>query len=378
MTRVLVINAGSSSLKLSVLEPGTREPLGTTSTSWGSDATRAGNRRDSLRAALYELSALGAETGSLDAAAHRIVHGGERFREPVRVDDDVLTALDELRDLAPLHNGVALETLRAQRELLPDVPAIAIFDTAFHAPLPEEAFVYPLPWEWYAKWGVRRYGFHGLSVEWAVRRSAELLGLPAGAVSLVVAHLGSGCSVTAVDGGRSVSTSMGMTPLEGLMMGSRSGSVDPGVLLYALRKRAVSTAELAEALDHEAGLLGVSGVSGDVREVAAAAADGSARARLALDMFARRAAEGIASAATSLTRLDALVFTGGIGAHASEIRADVCSRLGVLGVPRLDTARAGRDEDGVLARSGAGVAVLRVEAREDIAMADAVATVLGR
>jgi acetate kinase len=377
MTRVLVVNAGSSSLKLSALDAGTREPLAAASASWGADATRAGNPGHSLRAALDELVELGVETRSLEAAAHRIVHGGERFREPVRVDDDVLAELDELRDLAPLHNGVALETLRAQRELLADVPAFAVFDTAFHASLAQEAFVYPLPWHWYAKWGVRRYGFHGLSVEWAVRRSSELLSRPAEELSLVVAHLGSGCSVTAVEAGRSVSTSMGMTPLEGLMMGSRPGSVDPGVLLYVLRERGVSPAELAEALDHEAGLLGISGVSGDVRDVTAAAAAGSARARLALEMFARRAAESIASAATSLTRLDALVFTGGIGQNAAQVRADVCGRLGVVGVPRLDLTEMLEHDDAVLARSEPGVAVVRIQAREDIVMAEAAARALG-
>lgn len=373
MTRVLVVNAGSSSLKVSALEAGQREPLAATSVRWGSDATRVADRAAALRAALRELDSLGVDTASLGLAAHRVVHGGAQFRVPVRVDDAVLARLDELRELAPLHNTVALETLRAQRELLPDVPAVAVFDTAFHAPLPEEAIVYPLPWAWYSEWGVRRFGFHGLSVEWSVRRAAELLRRPVAELEIVVAHLGSGCSVTAVAGGRSVATSMGLTPLEGLMMGTRSGSVDPGALLYALRERGLDPADLAETLDHGSGLLGLSGVSGDVREVSAAAAAGSTRARLALDVFARRAAEGIAAAATSLARLDALVFTGGIGEHAAPLRADICRRLAVLGLPAVADVERDDDRDAILAGAGAGAgpAVLRIEAREDVVMAEA-------
>jgi acetate kinase len=376
LTRVLVLNAGSSSLKASVVEAGRLgPPLAATTVAWGSDATRVADRRATVERALEELWAQGTAQRQLLGSGHRVVHGGDRFRAPTQVDDAVLAELDELSSLAPLHNPVAVDTLRALADLLPDLPAVAAFDTAFHATLAPEAFVYPLPWHWYAEWGIRRFGFHGLSVEWSTQRSAELLGADRADLNIVVAHLGSGCSVTAVSGGRSVSTSMGMTPLEGLVMGTRSGSVDPGVLLHALREHGLSTDELAEVLDHGSGLLGMSGVSGDVREVQQAADGGSERARLALDIFVRRAAAGIAVAAVALPRLDALVFTGGIGEHATEVRSRICDRLVPLGIRALD----GRvvTADALLTDGEAGPAVLRIEAREDLVIADAVAELLG-
>lgn len=351
--RILVLNAGSSSLKTSLIEePGDRtlsrvelqRPP-------GPDAWT-----DALRSAA-------ADAGDVDAVGHRIVHGGSRFTAPLRLDADVVDDLDALRALAPLHNGPALEVVEAARRALPGTPQVGCFDTAFHAGLAPEAFVYPLPYAWYEAWGVRRFGFHGLSVAWSVERAASLLARAAGELAVVVAHLGSGCSVTAVLGGRSVDTSMGMTPLEGLMMGTRSGSVDPGILLDLLGGDRLGSPELADALQHRSGLLGVSGVSADMREVQRAAAGRSARARLAVEIFVRRAAAAIAGAATSLPRLDAVVFTGGIGEHDHEARELICRRLAPLGVP----AELGPAEgDAVLSPDGAAVAVLRVEAREDL------------
>jgi acetate kinase len=372
VARYLVLNAGSSTLKASVVDAATAELLAQAGVDWGSDATRATARRQSVASALAELAVDQAE---LAGVGHRIVHGGLRFRSPIRLDDDVLAELDGLAQLAPLHNPIAVETARAAMDALPDLPHVAVFDTAFHAELPEEAFVYPLPWHWYAEWGMRRFGFHGLSVDWAVGRASELLDRPVKELALVVVHLGSGCSVTAVWAGRSMSTSMGYTPLEGLMMGTRAGSVDPGLLLEALRSGRMALDELADELAHGAGLLGVSGISGDVREVEAAAQRGEARARLALDMFARRAAEGIASVATALTSLDAVVFTGGIGENAAALRADIVERLGVLGVAPIERDESGVDR--VLSTPGDRVAVLRVEAREDVVVADAVAQAIG-
>jgi len=376
--RILVLNAGSSSLKASVLEigddgraSGAGEPLAATQTAWGSDATRVVDRRATVKQTLATLWQAGVEPGTVVAAGHRVVHGGTRFVEPTLVDDAVLTEIDALSDLAPLHNAVALDTLRAQRALLPTVPPVAVFDTAFHATLSEQAYVYPLPWAWYEDWGIRRFGFHGLSVAWSVRRAAELLSRAPGELCLVIAHLGSGCSVTAVRAGRSVSTSMGMTPLEGLAMGTRAGSVDPGILLHVLRRRGLSADRLAGVLDHESGLLGISGISGDMRELSAAATGGSERARLAIDIFVRRAASGIAVAAASLPRIDGLVFTGGIGEHAADVRAQIVARLATLNLEPL-VASAGSG-DGLLSAPGARVAVLRVEAREDIVIAQAAA-----
>ncbi len=313
------------------------------------------------------------DLADLAGVGHRVVHGGSRFHEPTVVDDAVLAELDELAELAPLHNPVAVDTIRAAREALPNVPHVAAFDTAFHRTLSPTGYIYPLPYEWYEEWGIRRYGFHGLSVEWSVQRAGELLGRDPTGLGLIVAHLGSGCSVTAVDGGRSVWTSMGMTPLEGLMMGTRAGSFDPGVMLKLLRDGRLSVDELENALDHGSGLLGVSGVSGDVREVEAAAAAGSERATLALQMFVRRTAGYIAAASTSLGHLDAIVFTGGIGEHAAGIRADIVGRLGLLGIEPISNQAVQEDE--VLSAPNSSVAVLRVEAREDLVIADAVAKV---
>jgi acetate kinase len=251
---------------------------------------------------------------------------------------------------------------------------VAVFDTAFHATLPETARRYPVPAAWDA-WGIRRYGFHGLSVAWSVERAGQLLGRPAADIGLVVAHLGNGCSVTAVSRGRSVATSMGMTPLEGLMMGTRSGSIDPGILLAVVRDRRLSLDELSEVLDHGSGLLGVSGSAGDMRALQAASDGGDAAAALALEMFVDRAAAGIAAAATALRRLDAIVFTGGIGEGAGRVRSAIVDRLAVLGVASI-----GRDETGtdrLLGGGGDRPAVLRIEAREDVVAARAALTILG-
>jgi acetate kinase len=363
VSRILVLNAGSSSLKWSLVEqPG--------------DRTRARDevqRAPGPQAWTDAVGAALAAAGEVAAVGHRIVHGGERFVAPLLLDDGVIGELEALRAVAPLHNGPALEVVAAARRALPGVPQVGCFDTAFHATLPPAGTTYPLPHAWRTDWGVRRFGFHGLSVAWSVERAAALLRQPAAELGLVVAHLGSGCSVTAVDGGRSVDTSMGMTPLEGLMMGTRAGSVDPGILLDLLARGRLGLEELEEALQHGSGLLGVSGVSADLRQVQRAANAGDERAALAIEIFVRRAAAGIAAAASALPRLDALVFTAGIGEHAAAVRVRICERLAVLGVPpELREA----DGDAVLSAAGASPAVLRVEAREDLVIARSVADLL--
>jgi acetate kinase len=368
--RVLVLNAGSSSLKASVVDGSAT--VARTETSWGADASRAAGREGAVAAVLEAFAGDGVAADTLAAVGHRVVHGGSRFTEPVTIDDVTLDALDELSELAPLHNPVAVDTIRAARTALPDVPHVACFDTAFHATLPETAARYPLPESWHAEWGIRRFGFHGLSVAWSVRRAAELLDRPAAEVNLVVAHLGSGCSVTAVAAGRSVATSMGFTPLEGLMMGTRSGSIDPGIPLYLMRTERATREHLEDALEHESGLAGVSGIGSDIRELEPAAASGNHRARLALDMFADRAAAAIAGAMTSLDRLDGLVFTAGIGEHAASVRAGIVARLGVVGVPGVGATENG--DDRVLAAGPP--AVLRIEAREDLVVAGDVESLL--
>jgi acetate kinase len=344
--RVLVLNSGSSSLKASVVESGYREAGWATTERWGADRIGAIER---------VIDALpGGST--VDAVAHRVVLGGSDFQSAVVVDESVIDALGLLTVLAPLHNATALEVITEAQRLLPDVPHVACFDSGFHSTMPEVAWRYPVPASW-LEWGVRKVGFHGLSVEWSVREAARILGRPPTELSLVVAHLGSGCSVTAVQAGRSTWTSMGFTPLEGLMMGTRSGSIDPGLLLYLLRAGHLQKEEMDAALEWGSGLLGVSGVSADMREVRAAADRGNARAELAVDMFIARAAEAIAAAMTWVTP-DALVFTGGIGQNDGLARDQIYARLvGFL---------------------GAGLPVLVVEAREDVVMADQTSSLLSR
>jgi len=284
---------------------------------------------------------------------HRIVHGGERYREPVLVDDEVERELGALAELAPLHNGPALEAIRAARRAVPGVPHVAVFDTAFHATLPPEASTYALPRRFREEWGIRRFGFHGLSVQWAAER--------VWARRLVVCHLGGGCSVTAVRDGRSIDTTMGFTPLEGPPMATRSGSVDPGALLHLLRRGLLSADELEHALEYESGLVGLGG-SDDPRKLEDSEA---------LAVYTYRIAQAIGAMAVALGGLDALVFTAGVGEHSSVVRAAVCARLDFLGV-RLDAeANASAEPDAEIAPPGAPARVVVLRAREDIVIARA-------
>jgi acetate kinase len=371
--RVLVLNAGSSSLKASVLESGDLQTLARAEVSLGTDATRSEARRRSLEDVLATLRQ-SVDLGSVRAIGHRVVHGGSRFRAAVRIEAEVLAGIEALTDFAPLHNQVAADTIRAAQSQFPALPQVAAFDTAFHATLPADAFVYPVPYRWYQDWGIRRFGFHGLSVSWALERAGALLKKPAAELGLVVAHLGSGCSVTAVWRGQSVDTSMGLTPLEGLMMGTRAGSIDPGILIYVLRTGRVGQQELEEQLDHQSGLVGVSGQGAGMRALEQATAAGDKRAQLAIAIFVRKAAAGIAAAASALPQLDAIVFTGGIGEHSGRVRAAIVSRLAPLSVRAI--AEDAVTEDSVLSAPGAGPAVLRIEAREDAVIARQVAAAL--
>ena len=292
--------------------------------------------------------------------AHRVVHGGPRFREPVVVDAAVREAIHELEALAPLHNVPALRGIDQAQRALPGVPHVAVFDTAFHATIPEEASTYALPARWREEWGIRRYGFHGLSVQWA----AERVPVP----RLVVCHLGGGSSVTAVRDGRSVDTTMGLTPLEGVPMTTRSGSVDPGALLYLLRERGVPAGELGDALEHRSGLAALSdGGSGDVREASP----------LALSVFTYRVAGAVAAQAVALGGLDALVFTAGIGERSAPVRAAVCARLGFLAVALDEERNADAEPDCDVSADGAGVRTHVIRAREELVAARAARALLG-
>jgi acetate kinase len=294
------------------------------------------------------------------------VHGGNRFSDPVVIDDAVAADLAELTELAPLHNGPAGKVIGEARRALPGIPQVAVFDTAFHATLPAEASTYAVPRRWREEWGIRRYGFHGLSVEW----SAEQVR----ARRLVVCHLGGGCSVTAVLDGRSVDTTMGFSPLDGVPMATRAGAVDPEILLHLLRTKRLGIEELEGALERESGLLGISGVSARVEELEASA---DPDARLALDVFAHRVAAAVAAMATALGGLDAIVFTAGVGEKSAAVRADVCARLRFLGV-ELDAARNARArEDTEIGADDSDVRVVVVHAREDVVAARKARALLG-
>jgi acetate kinase len=354
--RVLVVNAGSSSLKLRLLGDG--------------DELEAERDLDAGEP-IGDLGGLAAA----DAIGHRVVHGGTRFSQAVRVDDDVLGRLRELTALAPLHQPAALDALVAVGRALPGVPAVACFDTAFHATLPPAAATYALPRAWRERHPLRRFGFHGLSHAYAARRAAGLLGRPDDDLRVVTCHLGAGASLAAVRGGTCVDTTMGFTPLEGLCMATRSGSVDPGLVLWLLRHGGLDAEEVEDGLEHGSGLRGLAG-DADMRAVLAAAADGSPDARLALDVYVHRLRAAIAAMAASLGGLDALVFTGGVGERSAEVRAAAAAGLGFLGVAVDEDPQAPVAPDAQISARGATVRTLVVAAREDLEIARQVRAVL--
>ena len=341
---VLVINCGSSSIKFSVLDAASCDCL-LNGVAEGINAERAflslnGGEPVALAQRGYE-GALQAIAGALaqrdliDSVAligHRVAHGGERFKDAALVCDDTLREIERLAELAPLHNPVNALGIRLFRQLLPAVPAVAVFDTAFHQTLAPEAWLYPLPWRYYAELGIRRYGFHGTSHHYVSSALAEKLGVPLSALRVVSCHLGNGCSVCAIKGGQSVNTSMGFTPQSGVMMGTRSGDIDPSILPWLVEKEGKSAQQLSQLLNNESGLLGVSGVSSDYRDVEQAADAGNERAALALSLFAERIRATIGSYIMQMGGLDALIFTGGIGENSARARATICRNLHFLGL----------------------------------------------
>ncbi len=360
--RVLVVNAGSSSLKLSVLDDDAVLEATTVETWDGAE------NLDPMREFLDS-------TPGVDAVGHRVVHGGPRFRESVAVDEDVISYLDSIDDLAPLHNPRAVAAIRAVRRLI-DVPAVAAFDTSFHATIPDEAATYALPRGWNRRYSLRRYGFHGLSHAYAVRRAAEIVGRSVVDLRVVSCHLGAGASLCAVRDGRSVDTTMGFTPLAGLVMQTRAGSVDPGLVLWLLEHADVDATTLGQVLEHQSGLRGLSGTSGDYRDVVAGHEAGDADATLALDVYLHRLVREIGAMTVSAGGLDVLVFTGGVGEHASELRAEAGRRLAYLGVV-LDEAANAATADADITAPGASVQTVVVSAAEDVEIAREVRRVLG-
>lgn len=400
MTRsVLVLNSGSSTVKYQLVEPssgrttarGLVERIGSAGGTARHVVARDGDdavvERDvdvpDHAAAFEVISALFAEAGpdlqaaGLAAVGHRVVHGGDRFSAPALVDDDLERVVDELSVLAPLHNPGGLEGIRAARRAVPDVPHVAVFDTAFHATVPPEAYTYAIDTGIAREHGVRRYGFHGTSVASVVPRAAELLGRPVADLAMVVLHLGNGASATAVLAGRSVETSMGLTPLEGLVMGTRPGDVDPGALLHLLREADMSADELDTLLNRRSGLLGLTGAS-DIREVSQRAQDGDAAAELALEVAAHRIRHYLGAYAFQLGRLDAVVLTAGIGEHSAGMRARALAGLAGLGIA-VDPERNDAREDGprVISPDGSPVTVCVVPTAEELQIAREAVQVVG-
>ena len=318
MADVLVVNAGSTSLKLDLVSP----------------------EEESRRIASYDQV-----IGDVEAVGHRIVHGGARFKAPVVIDEEVEGEIADLALIAPLHNTPALRALEEARRVLPGVPHVAVFDTAFHSTLPDEAAIYAVPRRWSEEWGIRRFGFHGLSVQW----SAERVPVP----RLVVCHLGGGCSVTAVLDGRSVDTSMGFSPLEGVPMAARSGSVDPGILLFLLREKFLTLEELDEALEHDSGLKALGGLE----------------SRLGFGIYTHRIAATVAAMTSALGGLDGLVFTAGVGENVPAVRAEICRRLAFLGIELDAAANESAAPDAHIATPASAVRVVVVAAREEIVVA---------
>ena len=355
--RVLVVNAGSSSLRLRLLDR--------------DDEVLAEEHLERWDPADDEaITTIVKRFPRPDAVGHRVVHGGERFTRPSRLNEEVEHGIAELSRLAPLHQPRALAAIRGVSAVLPDVPAVACFDTVFHTTLPTAAATYPLPAEWRERWGLRKFGFHGLSHAYAVRRTAAILGRTENGFRMVSCHLGAGASLCAAIDGRSVDTTMGFTPLEGLVMATRSGSVDPGLVLWLITGAGLSPAEVSEGLEQRSGLAGLSGQSGDMRHVLAARQEGKKEAVVAFDVYVHRLVREIAAMTASMGGVDALVFTGGVGEHSPVVRAEVASRLGYLGVavdPSMNSATVG--VDAVIGVDGSTVQTVVVEAREDLEIA---------
>jgi acetate kinase len=363
VTRVLVVNAGSSSLKLSVVEADDEVAASTELERWDGNAADA------------RVGAFVSSAGTVGAVGHRVVHGGVQFDGPVVIDERVEGELAALVHLAPLHQPRAIAGIDAIKTALPGARAVACFDTAFHMSMPAAASTYALPRAWRERWPVRRFGFHGLSHAYAYRRACELAGRPLGRV--VTCHLGAGASLCAVREGRSVDTTMGFTPLEGLVMVTRSGTIDPGLVTWLARDAGLAIEEIDDALTHRSGLAGLAGGSGDMRDVLAARSRGDADAVLAFDVFVHRLRREIGAMAAALGGLDALVFTGGIGEHAPDVRRSVCGDLAYLGVSIDDVANGDGEGDRRLHVDGARAYTYVVTAREDIEIARQVRAVVG-
>jgi acetate kinase len=387
---ILVINAGSSSMKFGLFDFDTLDPLATGMLDWAGQSRRAvialepqggqtireevdvpDYRAGVVRALeiLRGSEALAGRAADIRVVGHRLIHGGEEIRAPVRIHAEMKKTILRYAHLAPLHIPPGLEAIEASEAALPGVPQIGLFDTAFFARIPPAAYLYPIPYEWYEDWGIRRFGFHGTSHAYCTDRAAEMLAQDKADLRLIICHLGQGASATAVRGGVAVTNTMGFTPLEGLMMGTRSGTVDPGILIYVQREHGLSVDELDEILQRKSGLLGVSGLSSDFRQVEAAAAEGHRRAQLALDVYAYRVRAMIGSLAVTLGSVDALVFTGGIGENSVWLRGEACRGLELVGLHLDQQLNADSSPDADVAAAESPARILLIHTREALMIA---------
>ena len=386
---ILVINCGSSSLKYQlinsetegVLAKGLCERIGIdgmlTYQPEGGEKEKSEiampTHTEAINAVLAALtnekSGVIKSLSEVGAVGHRVVHGGEKFTSSCLINDESMKAIEECNDLAPLHNPANLIGIRACQELMPGVPMVAVFDTAFHQTMPDVAYTYGIPYEYYEKYKVRRYGFHGTSHSYVSKRTAEIVGKPYDQMKIIVCHLGNGASISAVNCGKSVDTSMGLTPLEGLVMGTRSGDLDPAIIDFVGKKEGLSLDEMNEVLNKKSGMLGISGVSSDGRDLEAAAETGNKRAQLALDVFDYRVIKYIGAYAAAMNGVDAIEFTAGIGENNIKMRKDVCSSLTYLGVKLDEEKNNVRGEERIISADDSKVQVLLVPTNEELAIA---------
>ncbi|MBQ8518086.1 MAG: acetate kinase [Agathobacter sp.] len=385
---VLVINCGSSSLKYQLIDSQTEAVLAKgLCERIGIDGRlvyeKAGCDKEVTEAAMpthkqaiqLVLDALVnpttgaiADLTAIDAVGHRVVHGGEKFATSTVLTEEVINVIEECNDLAPLHNPANLIGIRACQELMPNVPMVAVFDTAFHQTMPEIAYMYGLPYEYYEKYSVRRYGFHGTSHSYVSKRAADILGKDYSELKTIVCHLGNGASICAVNCGKSVDTSMGLTPLEGLIMGTRSGDVDPSILDFIAQKENLTLSEVMNVLNKKSGVEGISGVSSDFRDLAAAAKEGNHRAELAIDAFAYRVVKYIGAYAAAMNGVDAICFTAGLGENDAATRAKILANLSYLGIAVDEEANNVRGKEIVISTPDSKVAVLTIPTNEELAI----------
>jgi len=392
--KILVLNSGSSSQKACLYELGDALPADPPAALWEGKiewngetaATVVKNSKETVQKEQVRFSSREqvvrellstvwngkaraiASLSDIEAVGHRVVHGGSHFEDPVVITAEVKAAIASVSEFAPLHNRAELEGINIVEKLFAAVPQMAVFDTGFHRQMPLAATIYPGPYDWF-EGGIRRYGFHGINHQYCAQRAAQLLGKDQASLKLVTCHLGNGCSVSAVLGGRGVDTTMGFTPLDGLMMGTRSGAVDPGILTFLMRQAQLNPEEIDSVLNHKSGLLGISGVSADMRDILAAIQRGHQRAKLAYDIYIHRLRAAIAAMAAALNGMDALVFTAGVGENSAEVRAAACSGLEFLGL-RLDPQQNVQPTlDGDVSMAQSRVRILVIRAQEDWAIA---------